>query len=277
MKNLMFLKELSQKIAREQYDEDKVIELLNVIIDTSDDVDVRIKSVELLSQMTDTSAKTFKTFERCLVSDEDPKIRVLAAEILLRKYSGMGLESLKWALKNDSSSIVLRKIKDSVNEHVNKSQKVIKKTLEGRLIGISNQYNISVEEVLFLLDLDIKIDGSNYIDDQFNTGFIYEQNIFCAIIDEHIREMRLSSLNKLPSSISSLKKLEHLDLSCNHLTDLPSAICDLSNLKSLDLSWNDLSVFPEVLMELKLELLDLTNNRIKALPDDYSEFGKVII
>ncbi|XP_054718797.1 toll-like receptor Tollo [Uloborus diversus] len=83
-------------------------------------------------------------------------------------------------------------------------------------------------------------------------------------------------LKVIPGSLSSLQKLNRLDLSRNNMPALaPSLLCSLPNLQHLNLSYND---FSEVVnlgfaatnrtpCPVHVQHLDLTNNRLKVLSD----------
>lgn len=69
----------------------------------------------------------------------------------------------------------------------------------------------------------------------------------------------------LPSTLSSLQKLESLDLRGNALTSLPEELGDLKCLKSLDVGENQLSALPfEALSKVPLATLNAPKNKLKG-------------
>ena len=79
---------------------------------------------------------------------------------------------------------------------------------------------------------------------------------------KNLERLDLSSttIKELPSSISQLKALKHLDLSCcENLVSLPESICNLRSLEILYLlECSRLKGFPEIRSDMKnLKILDL--------------------
>lgn len=74
----------------------------------------------------------------------------------------------------------------------------------------------------------------------------------------------------LPPALFQLQQLEVLNISINgSLTDIPSEISNLTRLKLLSAHKCNLWSFPKTVALLpNLELLDLSNNRIRSLPEN---------
>lgn len=87
----------------------------------------------------------------------------------------------------------------------------------------------------------------------------------------------LCSLGVLPSELSQLKKLEVLILNKNSLKVLPTGLfTSLSHLKTLSLASNHLTAFPEGLGTSRhLDVVDLSDNKIRTLPESVSELQVV--
>jgi Leucine-rich repeat (LRR) protein len=76
-----------------------------------------------------------------------------------------------------------------------------------------------------------------------------------------------SSLRALTPAIAGARRLEVLDLKCNHLTELPEEIGELTHLRTLELGGNEIEFLPESLGQLaELECLDLAANFLTQLP-----------
>ncbi|XP_033217797.1 leucine-rich repeat-containing protein 47-like [Belonocnema kinseyi] len=76
-----------------------------------------------------------------------------------------------------------------------------------------------------------------------------------------------NNLEKLPSSIKNLTKLKVLDCSRNKLSHLPQEISRMPQLATVNLGSNLLTDLPSQASNLKLALLDLSNNKFDHFPD----------
>ncbi|KAG8449178.1 hypothetical protein GDO86_016016 [Hymenochirus boettgeri] len=87
-------------------------------------------------------------------------------------------------------------------------------------------------------------------------------------------------LARIDMRMLCLKKLQKLDLSNNHIKKLPKTIGDLICLQELILSHNYLESFEVALcnstLSNSLKLLDLSENKIKALPVQICNFKELI-
>ncbi|KAJ8332372.1 hypothetical protein SKAU_G00425450 [Synaphobranchus kaupii] len=81
-------------------------------------------------------------------------------------------------------------------------------------------------------------------------------------------------LTSLPTSLSSLSSLTHLDLSFNHISSFPPCLLSLPLLSSLLLSYNLLRSLPPSLGELRsLTFLSLLGNELRTLPASLCQLG----
>lgn len=84
-------------------------------------------------------------------------------------------------------------------------------------------------------------------------------------------------LAELPSSISTLSKLETLDASENLLTSLHSSLGALKALKTLILFKNELTSLPHELGEISsLETCNVFNNKIASIPASFGLLGEMV-
>ncbi|MFW9947988.1 MAG: leucine-rich repeat domain-containing protein [Candidatus Odinarchaeota archaeon] len=254
-----------QKLKSELIDESEAIELLIPFLESSEDISLRIRCLEILSKINLKDLKTFKVLENLLISDENEMIRLIAAKLITNSFPDKSFKSLKWVIKNDESPILLKEIKNLI-EHFNYS-KILLEEYHNRLKDIASIYKIDSEELQILLDLNIKLNGQNLYQIDSIFSFIYETNFMCTIKKGHINELSMSLYDELPTSIGCLSKLEHLNLSCNYLKELPNSLSYLKFLKTLDLSWNNFVYFPEVIKKVQsIEIIDLSYNCVKDLP-----------
>ncbi|XP_073792596.1 leucine-rich repeat-containing protein 39 isoform X1 [Danio rerio] len=78
-------------------------------------------------------------------------------------------------------------------------------------------------------------------------------------------------LDELPTQLSNLKKLSHLDLSMNQFTTIPDCVVNLPSLEWLDMGSNILETLPDNIHRMeKLHTLWLPRNELEYLPDNIS-------
>ncbi len=81
-----------------------------------------------------------------------------------------------------------------------------------------------------------------------------------------------ANLRFIPSIIGNFKFLKELDLHLNELVDIPDFFPNLLSLETLDLSNNRLEALPGPICKLKyLKNLDLAYNKIQRLPEKFSD------
>ncbi|MFX1267151.1 MAG: hypothetical protein ACFFAK_04250 [Promethearchaeota archaeon] len=256
-----------QELKSKLIEDSEAIELLITLLESSEDINLRIRSLEILSKIDLVNLRIFKILENLLISDENEIIRSIAAEIITNCYMDKSLKSLKWVIINDESPILLKKIKQLIeNKDLNYSKALLEE-YHNKLKKIASIYRINFEELQLLLDLNIKLNGQNLYQMDAIFSFIYDNNFMCTIKKGHINELSMSLYNELPTSVGYLSRLEHLNLSCNYLSELPSSLSNLKLLKTLDLSWNNFTNFPEVIKKVQsIEILDFSNNNVEKLP-----------
>ncbi|XP_015592936.1 leucine-rich repeat-containing protein 47 [Cephus cinctus] len=76
-----------------------------------------------------------------------------------------------------------------------------------------------------------------------------------------------NKISKLPSVIRNLQKLKVLDCSRNQLEHLPQELGNLPQLTSINFSSNLLNELPSQAHNIKLSILDLSNNQFNNFPD----------
>lgn len=76
-----------------------------------------------------------------------------------------------------------------------------------------------------------------------------------------------NKISKLPSSIVKLSKLKVLDVSRNCLEILPDELANLPQITTINLGSNSIRELPSQALNLKLSILDLSNNQFDSFPD----------
>jgi hypothetical protein len=263
----MYPEKIYQKLRNKLIEDSEAIKLLIPFLEASEDINLRIRSLEILSKINLGDLRIFKILENLLISDENEIIRSIAADIIIKTFMDKSLKSLKWVILNDESPILLKKIKELIENEKFIYSKALLEEYHNRLKKIASIYRIDLEELQILLDLNIKLNGYNLYQMDSIFSFIYERNFMCTIKKGHINELSMSLYNELPISVGYLSRLEHLNLSCNYLSELPSSLSNLKLLKTLDLSWNNFTNFPGVIKKMRsIELIDLSNNCMDKLP-----------
>lgn len=76
-----------------------------------------------------------------------------------------------------------------------------------------------------------------------------------------------NEISKIPDTIDKLEKLKFFDCSRNKLISLPEQIGKLPQLTTMNLSSNLLKSLPTQISNVKLTVLDLSNNQFDAFPN----------
>ncbi|MFX0011124.1 MAG: hypothetical protein ACFE9R_12470 [Candidatus Hermodarchaeota archaeon] len=250
-----------EKTLENQIEVTEAIEYLISIIETSNNTNKRLESLEILLKIKHFSQNIFNTLENCIISDEHEGIRIACARIIIENYLLTGEECLKWVLLNDKSSKLLKVLGDMLGALEDIQKKDLYPVFLQRIDRIAEEFEIDSEEVLFLLDLDFNLKKFSFIEWNSNCKLFYDEITIFQVKNQHIIELSISLRNAVPSSIYLLKNLKNLNLSCNNLTNLPNTLSELSNLESLDLSWNDFTEIPEVVSKLNtIKKLNFQNN-----------------
>ena len=224
--------------------------LLSSFIEKSDNVRLRAQCIEELGKISTKDRINFKILENCLLSDESPLIRSLAAQYAFFCFPKSSLKPLKYLIYNEKSSYVLKNLLDFLKNHKNYySERLIKELID----NLVKKYNLVPEESQFLLE----IEALKNINSNMCFFKILKKEKF--ILDLDLAGQKLTSI---PKSIGILLKLQNLNLWNNCLKTLPKSIGNLTNLKTLFLDWNNFSEIPNLKWDslISLEKLNLNNN-----------------
>ncbi|MHA1372718.1 MAG: leucine-rich repeat domain-containing protein [Promethearchaeota archaeon] len=273
------------------------IELLFSLIDSSEDPDIRKRSVDAFKKIERKDDKIFEFIENFLLSDENPRVRSAAAKLIEHSFLAEGVESLKWSIQHDKSPIVLKTIKLIV-ENGKEETKILKEDLGKILEYIANHVGIVREEASFFLDLealfaqeidDYKLDLSTYLLFQKIKDFDIS-DYWLKIKDKHVVSLCLNYFNWIyfkqrPQIYSSLSKLQDPFIYLNTLKRLepnqkplilPKSIGSLRALKYCTLIDNSIRKLPPEICSLEsLEYLDLSWNQLTDFPDGIFNLEKL--
>jgi HEAT repeat protein len=90
----------------------EAIKQLISIINETDNKHLRIKCIEYLIKINGKSNQIFKILEICLISDENEFVRVKAARSMALYFPKKAVKPLKWALKYETSPLVIKTLTD---------------------------------------------------------------------------------------------------------------------------------------------------------------------
>lgn len=90
-------------VQSKQLNKKEATDLLESFLENSDKVELRkiclmaIKLLELKNE------KAYNILENCLISDENPEVRIVAARVLAHNFPIKSKDALKWAYEHDKS------------------------------------------------------------------------------------------------------------------------------------------------------------------------------
>jgi hypothetical protein len=285
----------SQKISLE-----RSIELLNSIIENSNDHKIRTKALETLSEIAPKKRFFYEYLENLLISDNNEKIRKLSAILIGELFLESAFEPMKWALKFEknlgckiailkvialiqssaSNKILLNQIEkikdlkyldDNLKSYKNKFQEALKTLSESGKIQRFSQRELS--EIII-----------NFFVIRFLAHRFYSLNFRINIEDALVEELDLSDIefevrgwksefknNIIKASeiscISNLKQLKRLNLANNQLKTL-KFLKDLPNLEELNISNNKIDESKNITFinnHQKLNYINLEGNKISMI------------
>jgi len=91
------------KLKIKELGKEQASELLTSIYLSSNNFEIRRKAIELLAEIG--GDRNFKLIENALISDENPYVRILAAQIIGKYYKQNAINPLMWALNDKSATL----------------------------------------------------------------------------------------------------------------------------------------------------------------------------
>ncbi len=291
MKSFLTPERICSEIKEGKITEAMAIEILISIIEESDDARVRAECINTFEKINLKSERIFKIIENLLISDEYPLVRSAAAKAIICKHLKKGINALKWAIRHDTSPILLKTIFDMFDNIDNNYFEPLIKDLSFKINILASLIGIVPEEARFILDLEALFakDKKNYkIDADIyeyckNLSNVKNGEPWLIIINKHIEALNFNYFNwkyikEYQENINSFSKLKFLDLFLTSIKKLslnesnffkiPDSIGLLTTLKRLDLSRNNIKEIPNSIGSLtSLEILNLSHNNISEIPD----------
>jgi len=98
-------KQILERYQKGEIDRVSAIRTYISLIESSSGIDLRSKCIEYLGKIKPLEKHTFKKIESFLLSDISPMVRSAALKVVIQNNIENGLESLKWMIYNDYSSL----------------------------------------------------------------------------------------------------------------------------------------------------------------------------
>ncbi|MFX1340593.1 MAG: leucine-rich repeat domain-containing protein [Promethearchaeota archaeon] len=269
-----------QDLKENKLDRKSAAEILLMLIENSEDDDVRIESIKLLEKIGFKNDKLFKVLEGLLISDLNERVRYIAAVYITDYFIDRALSPMKWALEYESNydcliliiktlakigsneaketllddlkRIKKRKYIDKDRQYHNKFKKSLKKLLKSKKIK-----NLHCED---LADIIINYKTIETLIKTFYT-------IYYKVENGLVTELDLSDLG-WNVNVWRQKYAEKVE----EISEIVG-LMNLKNLKSLDLSNNRISFIKDLLNLKKLTHLYISNNKLNL--DNIEFFEKM--
>jgi hypothetical protein len=265
-------------------------DLLISLIEKSDKANIRVKSINILEQLSLLNEKIFQVLENCLLSDEDAAVRASAVKLMLLNFTDVAIAPIKWSIEHDKSPLVLKIIFDYFENIKNHKFESIIKFISNWFKEFSSQIGIVSEESRFFFDLDYLFakDKRNYeINPRIYKTFEKvrddkESEPWLVINNRHVEILNFNYftwnfIKEHTDLIESLIKMPYLNLFFNAINkynynrditiEIPKSIGRLILLKKLVLKGNFLKKIPPSIKKLShLKELDLSYNQFQDIP-----------
>jgi len=201
---------------------------LSLLINTSNDENLRSDYVKTLAQYKYKKTKIFKILERCIKKDKSSLVKISALKLLAKNYSEKSWHLLKWVANHEGSMPVLAEL---INITKNKDYKFSDKNdvfMEILLKRVAHTHDLCMKESKFFLDLLFLLNKNAprlyWAEVKFwflteSEGYSIcmvkdlESHSIYAVENGHIVGLSFSyfKLGELPESIGLLSELEYLN------------------------------------------------------------------
>jgi len=104
-------------------------ELLISLIESSENTELRVRSIKALEKMKIQSENIFKSLENHLVSDENAIVRAVVADYLIQNFLEDSLPVLRWVIKHEKSPLIIKLLYDFLEKSGSPQLKIIEKDL----------------------------------------------------------------------------------------------------------------------------------------------------
>ena len=115
-------------------------DLLVSLVESSKDMNIRIGCIDAFEQIGIINKRVFDILEVCLISDENPLIRVAAAKSFLLLFPKIGFRPLKWSIQNEQSVFVILPLFDLLETLDNSDLEIYSKEIIKRFEILASKY-----------------------------------------------------------------------------------------------------------------------------------------
>jgi len=91
------------------------------------------------------------------------------------------------------------------------------------------------------------------------------------LMNLEIIDLQKNNIIKIPTEFAELKELVSLNLNGNQISEIPIEFVNLKKLENLNLGNNNFDLIPEVLLELNIRNLNISENYIQRLPSNWKK------
>jgi len=240
----IYSKYVNKKIASKQ-----ALKLFESIISKSDDEKIRVSALDYIGKLIIDDELAFKIIENCLISDESPVVKFVAAKALINHVAEGDSKPLLWAIENENSVYFLKNLLDLLETQDSTQFEYIRQRIYKK---ITAKYNLNSNDSKLILDIEyldlmkFRADFNNFLD-KFEISDEEKQTLFkenSEIGNKGLGRVKkaekgfiisliLSDLNEIPSSICNLRNLQELEISNCRIEKYPEECPNLSSIKRI--------------------------------------------
>ncbi len=251
----IYSKYVDKKIASKQ-----ALKLFESIINKSDDEKIRVSALDYIGKLIIDDELAFKIIENCLISDESPVVKFVAAKTLINHIAEWDSKPLLWAIDNENSIYFLKNLLDLLETLDYTHFEQIRKRIYKK---ITAKYNLNSNDSKLILDIEyldfmkFRADFNNFLD-KFEISDEEKQILF---------KENAEIGNKGLGRVKKAEKGFIIRLVLSDLNEIPKSLCNLRNLIELEISDCIIQKYPEECPNLlSIKRIKFKNNTIDKVP-----------
>ncbi len=115
--------DIYSKFENKEIDKSSALYYLKSILESTEDITLKIDTIEVIGIIKPDSKEYFKFLEHVLISDKNYQVRGLTAKIIIENYPKLAFKPIKWILEREKSDLCLELITNAIIESTNPSLK----------------------------------------------------------------------------------------------------------------------------------------------------------